>query len=189
MKFFYSLLLISVIACNDAESVKPIIHINKDSLISAIKKDSLYKVLKVEITPDSTIKINVKDPEEAGTDNYFDKAYNLLSGGYIQEIAIYKNKQLMYSEGMHTNKIVAEFKERNMSGNECTPVNEEIKKRLNDPSSFEHVETKYIYMADLGSFRVQTIFRAKNAFNATMTNKANAILLPSGVIISLKIND
>ncbi|MGJ1420452.1 hypothetical protein ACR79T_12565 [Sphingobacterium spiritivorum] len=52
---------------------------------------------------------------------------------------------------------------------------EYIKNNLNDPSSFEHVETRYKDNGD-GTASVYMKYRGKNAFNATLTKIAKCTL-------------
>jgi len=49
-----------------------------------------------------------------------------------------------------------------------------LKKNLNDDSSFEHVETKYIVNADLDTLTIIMSYRAKNAFGAKVLNTCTA---------------
>lgn len=49
-----------------------------------------------------------------------------------------------------------------------------VKSGMNDPKSFEHVETRFIDNGD--SLKLYMTFRGKNAFNATVTNKVSADL-------------
>lgn len=163
--------------------VMQVVQFNKDSLVSIIKKDSLYKVTSVEITADSTINIHLKDPE-VGADQYFENDYKLLKGGYIQEIAIFKKDKFYCGQGYHTAAFVKQFEDNYMIGGECEPVHNAIKNKLNDPDSYEHVSTGVLYTGD-GNFEITTKFRGKNAFNATITQIATATVSADGTILSL----
>jgi hypothetical protein len=58
-----------------------------------------------------------------------------------------------------------------------------IKKSMNDPDSYEHVETRY---ADKGNHLiVSTVFRGKNAFNATVKNSVTAKISLSGQVLEI----
>jgi len=58
-----------------------------------------------------------------------------------------------------------------------------IKARLKDPSSYEHVETRYA--VNPTSITVYTTYRAKNSFNAVVPGTAVATVDASGNVISL----
>lgn len=53
-------------------------------------------------------------------------------------------------------------------------LEEWVKSRLNDPDSYEHVETRHDVPSADGTMHVSLKFRAKNAFNATITKTATA---------------
>lgn len=57
------------------------------------------------------------------------------------------------------------------------------KKNLNDPNSFEHVETGYIIREDY--VEVQMIYRARNGFNALIKSKITAAVDSSGNLIKI----
>lgn len=50
-----------------------------------------------------------------------------------------------------------------------TMLKQATRKRMKNPDSFEHVETKY-YLLDTTSYRVIMEYRGTNSFNATVTN-------------------
>jgi hypothetical protein len=59
----------------------------------------------------------------------------------------------------------------------------EIKRNMNDPESYEHVETVY---GDRGDYLiVETTFRGKNAFGGTVINTARARVSIDGEIIEI----
>ena len=65
-------------------------------------------------------------------------------------------------------------------------VSRSIKKSMNDPESFDHVNTVYV---DKGSFLViETTFRGKNGFNATVLGKATAKVDLEGNVLALNID-
>ncbi|HPS57934.1 MAG TPA: hypothetical protein PK514_07485 [Spirochaetota bacterium] len=53
----------------------------------------------------------------------------------------------------------------------CLEVEKAIKKTMNDPSSYEHIETRYNKNTD-GTMTVGTKFRGKNAFGGIVVNTA-----------------
>jgi hypothetical protein len=59
-----------------------------------------------------------------------------------------------------------------------------VKDSMNDPASYEHVETRYIDQGD--RILVTTVYRGKNAFNATIRNKTIASFdITSGALIEV----
>lgn len=48
---------------------------------------------------------------------------------------------------------------------------QDVKNKMNDPESFEHVETTYYDRAD-GYLNVKMVFRGKNGFGGTITQNA-----------------
>jgi hypothetical protein len=95
------------------------------------------------------------------------------------------------SEQQKENDIKAERKhliERQFSAWDGSNRNVEkyIKENMNDPSSYDHVETNY---SDKGTFiLVQTKFRGKNAFGAKVLQMATAKVDIEGNILSFKLN-
>lgn len=67
--------------------------------------------------------------------------------------------------------LYAKFKKDCIAGTNFITGSEFIKKNLNDPKSYEHVNTKFLLNED-GLFDIIMTFRAKNAFNATMLSVA-----------------
>ncbi len=60
-----------------------------------------------------------------------------------------------------------------------------IKKNMNNPKSYEHVETKY--QINDNSITIYTKFRGTNAFNAVVTNEAIATADLEGNLLEVKI--
>ncbi len=58
-----------------------------------------------------------------------------------------------------------------------------IKNRLKDPSSYEHVETRYV--VNTNSITVYTTYRARNSFNALIPGYATATVDADGNVLSL----
>lgn len=61
-----------------------------------------------------------------------------------------------------------------------------IKAHMNDPESFEHVETTYIDRPGNGYVEVKEIFRGKNAYNATVLNTVWAKCKVEGDVIEIE---
>lgn len=62
-------------------------------------------------------------------------------------------------------------------------VEDAIKARLKDPSSYEHVETRYT--VNTNSITVYTTYRARNSFNALVPGNATATVDADGNVLSL----
>lgn len=65
-------------------------------------------------------------------------------------------------------------------------VEEAIKARMNNPKSYEHVQTRYL--VEDGFITVLTSFRGSNAFGGVVTNTAVAKVSANGQVISISIN-
>jgi len=62
-----------------------------------------------------------------------------------------------------------------------------VKEHMNDPKSFEHVETKYVDKGELLIIQMQ--FRGKNKFNATVLNTIYAEADMEGTILKTEMRD
>lgn len=67
-------------------------------------------------------------------------------------------------------------------------VEEAIKLRLKDPDSYKHVETKLVD-SGFGNVTVFTKYRARNSFNAVITDTATAVVSPTGELVSLNLKN
>lgn len=66
-------------------------------------------------------------------------------------------------------------------------VEQAVKKSMNDPDSYEHIETSHVDNGT-GDVAITMTFRGKNAFGGKVVNRAVAMVNPdSGAIISLAI--
>ena len=61
-----------------------------------------------------------------------------------------------------------------------------VKKVMNDPSSFKHVETKFEYGSGYRYIRVRMTYRGKNAFNAVVTENVTAKIDVEGKILEVE---
>lgn len=66
-------------------------------------------------------------------------------------------------------------------------VVEAVKHQLNDPDSFEHVQTSHYTNPDMDYIAIDMTFRAKNGFGATVTRLATCQLYDDNTIKNLKI--
>lgn len=71
----------------------------------------------------------------------------------------------------------------------CGPLEKEIKKHLNDPSSYDHDKTGYKYITAQKVFYVECRFRAKNQFGAKVISYASCHLNPDGTIENFKFRE
>jgi hypothetical protein len=66
-------------------------------------------------------------------------------------------------------------------------VTRSIKKSMNDPKSYDHVETTY---ADRGDYiQVRTRFRGKNAFGGVVINTVNAKVSLQGQVLDISLEE
>lgn len=63
-----------------------------------------------------------------------------------------------------------------------------IKARMNNPSSYEHVQTVYVDLGPGRGLRVTTRFRGTNLFNAVVLNTAVAEVSESGAVTALTLD-
>ena len=64
-----------------------------------------------------------------------------------------------------------------------------VKKSMNDPDSFEHIETRHVDNGT-GDVAITMMFRGKNAFGGKVINRAVAMVNPqSGTVTSLAIEN
>lgn len=67
-------------------------------------------------------------------------------------------------------------------------VEEAIKLRLKDPDSYKHVETRF-KDTGFGDLTVVTQYRARNSFNAVITDVATAVVSPTGELMSISLKN
>lgn len=72
---------------------------------------------------------------------------------------------------------------------EVPALRESIKKSMNDPSSYDHVETRYDDSGDGNTFPVECAFRGKNAFGGVVLNKVRATVDLDGNVLDMKMVD
>lgn len=68
----------------------------------------------------------------------------------------------------------------------CRPVEQLIKKNLNDPKSYEHSETRYYLNADTTKVNVLTAFRAKNGFGGLVLTTYSAEVDMAGNVLTIE---
>ena len=87
-----------------------------------------------------------------------------------ENIAIMESERIAEARFAEVKNLKANFEKKCLSGwdGSCPGLVAYVKDRMNDPSSFEHVETRYFIQGDYVVLVMQ--YRGKNAFNATVTN-------------------
>lgn len=67
-------------------------------------------------------------------------------------------------------------------------VEKAIKLQLKDPDSYKHVETRF-NDSGFGNVTVVTQYRARNSFNAMITDIATAVVTPTGELVSINLKN
>lgn len=161
-----------------------------DSVINKIKTDKDIRVIKVDYTSDSTLKIYLSPEKSEITAAGFDNLYQIMDIGNISEIEVYKKDVIESSFGYKTQAKLDNFKKEFVSSYDgsCRPVIKYIKEGMNDPNSFEHIRTFVTPMLN-GNFEIKTVFRGKNAFGGVVSNSAYSEVTPTGNIVSNKLEE
>jgi len=161
-----------------------------DSIISQIKTDKDIRVIKVDYTTDSTLKIYLSPEKSEITAAGFDNLYRIMDLGNISEIEVYKKDMKESSFGHRSQAKIDNFKKEFVSSYDgsCVPVINYIKEGMNDPSSFEHVRT-FLTPLSNGNFEIKTVFRGKNRLGGVVSNSAYSEVAPTGNIVSNKLEE
>ena len=75
-------------------------------------------------------------------------------------------------KSINQKKLYKQFSSLNGSHRETTRL---IKNSMNDPESYEHIETRFRVNSDTTTITVYTKFRGKNAFGALVINEATTL--------------
>lgn len=80
--------------------------------------------------------------------------------------------------------LIKTWKETNISAwdGSCKPVEDYLKRQMNDPDSYEHIETSYSINTLQDAMDVTTKFRAKNAYGAKVISQATATVNLDGSV-------
>ena len=161
-----------------------------DSIISQIKTDKDIRVIKVDYTTDSTLKIYLSPEKSEITAAGFDNLYQFMDLGNISEIEVYKKDIKESSFGHRSQAKIDNFKKEFVSSYDgsCRHVINYLKEVMNDPSSFEHVRT-FLTPLSNGNFEIKTIFRGKNRLGGVVSNSAYSVVTPTGNIVSNKLEE
>jgi hypothetical protein len=170
---------------------------NIDSLITQIKMDSLYEIKEV-LYKDSAIMISVSNPEKSGTDEYFNKKYNLNGFSNINMVYIYQfdsAKPLAAASPddaiMATGKKLGRFQEEwtfryiDTADKACKPLKQYLQAKLLYPESFKNEETIF-QPESIHSMQVTCKYRIKDSTGTTVLREIVAVIDTGGKIISTK---
>ena len=85
-------------------------------------------------------------------------------------------------EGLEQLEELQEQQEECLSWGELASLNKIVEENLHNPSSFEHVSTRFIVGAD--RYNVEMTFQAENGFGATRTSRVLAVMDPESCEIT-----
>ena len=157
---------------------KNILEENKDSISVNNALDSLT-VLLTSVEKDSLL------PEQIATYDSFDSIIT-------HRVAYEESKSWL--RDMEAREKAAAEKQAKMDAiissvfsawdGSCRNLERSIKNNMNDPDSYEHIETRYSYDPDEGYFDVVTKFRGRNGFGGMVVNAVKAKVLFDGTVES-----
>tara|TARA_R110000823_G_scaffold309594_1_gene433945 strand:+ start:10798 stop:11442 length:645 start_codon:yes stop_codon:yes gene_type:complete len=158
--------------------LKNILKENKDSISVKNALDSLT-VLMTSVEKDSLL------PEHFAAYDSFDSI--------IENRAAYEESKTWFRDMVARENAAAE-KQAKMDAiissvfsawdGSCRNLERSIKNNMNDPDSYEHIETRYSYDPDEGYFDVITKFRGRNGFGGMVVNAVKAKVLFDGTVES-----
>jgi len=153
----------STVFCYSTKAIDSSEYINESRKIKAYVYNDLDMVAKkMEKLTNAFIEINI---ENTGNEYKYNEANVSQAKKERQELV---EKAFSTYDGSHMK------------------LTEYIKAHMNDPESFEHVETTYIDRPGNGYVEVKEIFRGKNAYNATILNTVWAKCKVEGEVIEIE---
>lgn len=167
-----------------------------------MKKDDQYLGIKEAYFDysDSTLhiasEIDPRDRSHYGQTDVFDKDYhtdelpvNFTKIHFYNKKGNHYGKVFSYTSNKYA-ELAGKFQERFCKYKYCEPLVSYIRKRLNDPDSYENADLSIYYNNKMdGTLIVHQSFRAKNSFGGLMLNKAEAVMDINGNIISCDISN
>lgn len=130
----------------------------------------------------------------------YESEKQLSAWDYIKRYGIYTVGGLILIAGVllvifgESNKSVEQIRDEQVqelffADGQNYQVVQAVKKSMNDPDSFEHIETKHVDNGS-GDVAITMMFRGKNAFGGKVVNRAVAMVSPeSGTVTSLAIEN
>lgn len=130
----------------------------------------------------------------------YESEKQLSAWDYIKRYGIYTVGGLILIAGVllmmfgESNKSVEQIRDEQVqelffADGQNYQVVQAVKKSMNDPDSFEHIETKHVDNGS-GDVAITMMFRGKNAFGGKIVNRAVAMVSPeSGAVTSLAIEN
>lgn len=130
----------------------------------------------------------------------YESEKQLSAWDYIKRYGIYTVGGLILIAGVllmmfgESNKSVEQIRDEQVqelffADGQNYQVVQAVKKSMNDPDSFEHIETKHVDNGS-GDVAITMMFRGKNAFGGKVVNRAVAMVSPeSGAVTSLAIEN
>jgi hypothetical protein len=176
---------------------KEIKNANIITLQNKIKSDSLYDVKEV-VYKDSAVLIAVTNPEKSGTDEYFNKKYDLNGYTNINMVYIYQYdsakpvKAASFDDAMMaTGKKLGRFQQEwslkfiDTADKSCTPLKKYLQTAMHYPGSFKNEETVY-QPETITRMQVVCKYRSKDSLGKTILKEITAVVDTAGKIITAK---
>lgn len=191
--------LSEAIAAKDAEKAKVIVE--RYSAISDMELMALgakYQELQFKLDKDREIKALLDNAKSLKIDDYasavsvYSKLVQLDPNNSVYQQKLARLEKIKADSEEKARKKLAEQKAREARDNEIKSqfsawdgshreFERIIKESMNDPDSYDHVETRYI---DEGTYiRVFTKFRGKNAFGGVVVDSATADFTLDGTLL------
>lgn len=159
---------------------------NIDSLTTLIRKDKLCQIDNVIFAhKDSTLLIIIRG-ENAST-RYFDSAYHISAWPSIDGITILNtNNRQLDASSRRGARLLAAFKDRWCTGNECRPMTARIKQDIAETDHYMPIGYSITWLGD-NSFIVRDSFHLKNAAGSLKTTRVEAQIDMQGNILAYNI--
>ena len=172
----------------------------EQKLQKVLDEDKSYQEKEIKLD-ETTLSIAVASKGKPPSALYYLNVLN-LSDSNIGRVKVFKyNSKNSLVNGSYNNpasdelsdwaikKLKEDWETQNLSAwyGSCRPVEKYIKNNMNDPDSYEHVETQYRFDRATNSFFVVSRFRGKNAFGGKVLNNAKAYVSLDGSVISFEI--
>jgi hypothetical protein len=176
---------------------------NIDTLIARIKNDTTYKVKDVYYNKvDSSLSIAYIYNKETDVayPNAFDDVYHLsdykqVDGvtqyAYVQGKSLAKGdyKEYLAANSHRWGRKMAEFKDKFFTPyGRWMPVKEYLEKNIDDPGSLEIEGSFDPELNNNGTYRIKTLFRARNSFGALMKHAIYTDIDSAGHVLDAQVD-